>query len=93
MIMMILSENNYIVITNLTQRHIIIIDLLLFADNWVIPFEDIQDLQWLGSGAQGAVFLGRLGPDQVAVKKVRDIKETEIRHLQKLNHPNVIGFK
>lgn len=31
------------------------------ADNgWEIPFEQIKDLQWLGSGAQGAVFMGLL---------------------------------
>ncbi len=31
--------------------------------------------------------------EQVAVKKVRDVKETDIRHLRKLNHPNIINFK
>ena len=65
----------------------------LFLDDWEIAFESISDLQWLGSGAQGAVFLGRLLQDQVAVKKVRDMKETDIRHLRKLNHPNIISFK
>ena len=63
------------------------------TDDWDIPFENISDLQWLGSGAQGAVFLGTLNTDKVAVKKVRDIKETDIRHLRKLNHPNIISFK
>jgi mitogen-activated protein kinase kinase kinase 13 len=62
-------------------------------DEWEIPFESISDLQWLGSGAQGAVFLGRLGGELVAVKKVRDKRETDIRHLRKLNHPNIIAFK
>jgi mitogen-activated protein kinase kinase kinase 13 len=62
-------------------------------DEWEIPFENISDLQWLGSGAQGAVFLGALNTEQVAVKKVRDVKETDIRHLRKLNHPNIISFK
>jgi mitogen-activated protein kinase kinase kinase 13 len=62
-------------------------------DDWEIPFENISDLQWLGSGSQGAVFLGRLGQEQVAVKKVRDVKETDVRHLRKLNHPNIISFK
>lgn len=27
-------------------------------DDWEIPFEHLKDLQWLGSGAQGAVFIG-----------------------------------
>nr|KAG5713709.1 hypothetical protein BaRGS_024336 [Batillaria attramentaria] len=62
-------------------------------DDWEIPFESITDLQWLGSGAQGAVFLGKLFGEEVAVKKVRDIKETDIRNLRKLNHPNIISFK
>ncbi|XP_012941530.1 mitogen-activated protein kinase kinase kinase 12 [Aplysia californica] len=62
-------------------------------DDWEIPFESITDLQWLGSGAQGAVFLGKLCNEEVAVKKVRDVKETDIRNLRKLNHPNIISFK
>jgi mitogen-activated protein kinase kinase kinase 13 len=47
----------------------------------------------LGSGAQGAVFKGKLRSQWVAVKKVRDVKETEIKHLRKLNHQNIIQFK
>ena len=63
------------------------------ADDWEIPFENISDLQWLGSGAQGAVFLGKLRGELVAIKKLRDKRETDIRHLRKLNHPNIISFK
>ncbi|XP_078621077.1 mitogen-activated protein kinase kinase kinase 13-like isoform X2 [Branchiostoma floridae x Branchiostoma japonicum] len=63
------------------------------GDDWEIPFENICNLQWLGSGAQGAVFLGTLNGEKVAVKKVREETETEIRHLRKLNHPNIIKFK
>ncbi|XP_061164753.1 mitogen-activated protein kinase kinase kinase 13-like [Saccostrea echinata] len=62
-------------------------------DDWEIPFENITDLQWLGSGAQGAVFLGKLNGEEVAVKKVRDVNETDIKNLRRLNHPNVITFK
>ncbi|CAI9727390.1 mitogen-activated protein kinase kinase kinase 13-like isoform X1 [Octopus vulgaris] len=62
-------------------------------DDWETPFENITDLQWLGSGAQGAVFLGKLNSEEVAVKKVRDVKETDIKNLRKLNHPNIISFK
>lgn len=47
----------------------------------------------MGSGAQGAVFLGKLHGQEVAVKKVRNIKETDIKHLRKLKHPNIITFK
>ncbi|CAB3365122.1 Hypothetical predicted protein [Cloeon dipterum] len=62
-------------------------------DDWEIPFESISDLQWLGSGAQGAVFRGTLKGEHVAVKKVREQKETDIKNLRKLNHENVVQFK
>ncbi|XP_075757730.1 mitogen-activated protein kinase kinase kinase 12 [Pelodiscus sinensis] len=62
-------------------------------DTWEVPFEEILDLQWVGSGAQGAVFLGRFRGEEVAVKKVRDFKETDIKHLRRLKHPNIITFK
>lgn len=41
----------------------------------------------MGSGAQGAVFLGRFHGEEVAVKKVRDLKETDIKHLTKAEAP------
>lgn len=63
------------------------------SEVWEVPFEEISDLQWVGSGAQGAVFLGKFHGEEVAVKKVRDIKETDIKHLRKLKHPNIITFK
>lgn len=65
----------------------------LISEAWEVPFEEISDLQWVGSGAQGAVFLGKLHGQEVAVKKVRNIKETDIKHLRKLKHPNIITFK
>jgi mitogen-activated protein kinase kinase kinase 13 len=63
------------------------------SDDWEIPFETISDLKWLGSGAQGAVFSGKLKGEVIAVKKVREQKETDIRNLRKLNHPNIVQFK
>uniref|UniRef100_A0A1A9W763 Mitogen-activated protein kinase kinase kinase dlk-1 n=1 Tax=Glossina brevipalpis TaxID=37001 RepID=A0A1A9W763_9MUSC len=63
------------------------------TEDWEIPFEAITDLHWLGSGAQGAVFSGRLKNETVAVKKVKDVKETDIKHLRKLDHENIIKFK
>lgn len=63
------------------------------VDLWEVPFEEISELQWLGSGAQGAVFLGKFRSEEVAIKKVREQKETDIKHLRKLKHPNVISFK
>lgn len=67
--------------------------MIVRLESWEVPFEEISDLQWVGSGAQGAVFLGKFHGEDVAVKKVRDIKETEIKHLRKLKHPNIITFK
>ncbi|GBM41178.1 Mitogen-activated protein kinase kinase kinase 12 [Araneus ventricosus] len=65
----------------------------LKEDNWEIPFDDIKDLQFLGSGAQGAVFCGCLNGELVAVKKVREKSETDVKHLKKLSHCNVVSFK
>jgi len=62
-------------------------------DDWEIPFENINDLQWLGSGAQGAVFSGKLMGELVAVKKVKEEFETDIKNLSKLNHPNIVKFR
>ncbi|KAH8373517.1 hypothetical protein KR009_011960 [Drosophila setifemur] len=63
------------------------------SEDWQIPFENITDLEWLGSGAQGAVFSGKLKNEIVAVKKVKELKETDIKHLRKLDHENIIKFK
>ncbi|XP_030386471.1 mitogen-activated protein kinase kinase kinase 13-A isoform X2 [Scaptodrosophila lebanonensis] len=63
------------------------------SEDWEIPFESISDLVWLGSGAQGAVFSGKLKNEIVAVKKVKELKETDIKHLRKLDHENIIKFK
>lgn len=63
------------------------------TDDWEVPFEAIRNLQWLGSGAQGAVFLGQYRGEPLAVKKLREEKETDIKHLRKLNHPNIVKIK
>ncbi|XP_055307575.1 mitogen-activated protein kinase kinase kinase 13-A-like isoform X2 [Sitodiplosis mosellana] len=68
-------------------------DLKQKTEEWEIPFESITNLEWLGSGAQGTVFSGYLRNEIVAVKKVRDYKETDIKHLRRLDHENIIKFK
>ncbi|RZC37328.1 mitogen-activated protein kinase kinase kinase 13, partial [Asbolus verrucosus] len=65
----------------------------IHQDDWEIPFEQITDLNYLGCGGQGMVFSGMLNNQPVAVKKVFDIKETDIKNLRKLNHPNIVKFK
>lgn len=70
-----------------------VIEMTNKMEPWEIPFESITDLEWLGSGAQGTVFSGKLKNEIVAVKKVRDLKETDIKHLRKLDHENIIKFK
>lgn len=58
-----------------------------------IPFEDLKDLEFIDSGGQGAVYKAEHKGKIVAVKKVRDPKETEIKHLLKLKHENIIEFR
>ena len=62
-------------------------------DELEIPFEDLKDLQFIDSGGQGAVYRAEHQGRIVAVKKVRDPKEIEIKHLLKLKHDNIIEFR
>lgn len=63
------------------------------GDEWEIPFEALRDLEYLASGAQGSVFKCWMGNEVVAAKRVKDKRETDIRHLRALHHPNIIKFK
>ncbi|CAG4977785.1 unnamed protein product [Colias eurytheme] len=62
-------------------------------ENWEVPIEKITDLFYLGSGAQGVVFGAHLDGEKVAVKQLRTKHETNIRHLLKLNHENIVRFR
>ncbi|XP_041986458.1 mitogen-activated protein kinase kinase kinase 12 [Aricia agestis] len=62
-------------------------------DNWEVPFNAITDMVYLGCGAQGVVFSGQLNGEIVAVKKLREKSETNIKHLRKLNHENIVRFR
>ena len=53
----------------------------------------LKDLQFIDSGGQGAVFRGEHQGRIVAVKKVKDPKETEIKHLFKLKYENIIEYR
>ncbi|XP_063373987.1 mitogen-activated protein kinase kinase kinase 12-like [Cydia amplana] len=62
-------------------------------EKWEIPAEAITNLVYLGSGAQGVVYGGQINNEMVAVKKLRDPAETDIKHLRKLNHDNIVRFR
>ena len=57
-----------------------------------IKLEDIEELEFLGSGSEGCVFMGVLHNRKVAVKKFRDAVHVghEVTHLKTLDHPNVV---
>lgn len=48
---------------------------------------------FIGSGAQGTVFSGYLKGEIVAVKDVNEKSATDIKHLKKLSHSNIVSFK
>ena len=59
-----------------------------------IPFADIKELEFIGSGAQGAVFSGEYRGEKIAVKKVKDKSYCdEICQLRKLSHRNIVQFR
>ena len=62
--------------------------------DYEIPFADIRELDFIGSGSQGAVFVGEYLGEKVAVKKVKDINYCqEAVHMRKLSHPNIVKFR
>jgi len=62
-------------------------------DEFEIPFEDLKNLEFIDSGGQGAVYKAEHQGEMVAVKKVQDSKEIEIRHLLKLKHEHIVEFR
>ena len=62
--------------------------------NFDIDFDEIRQLSWLGVGAHGCVFLGMYRGKTVAVKKFkeREMTQKEVKHLQQLNHDNIVKF-
>lgn len=58
-----------------------------------IPFDSITDQEWIGSGSQGAVYLGRYNNCCVAVKKVKRQDEAlKAAEICKLKHENIVSF-
>jgi mitogen-activated protein kinase kinase kinase 13 len=62
-------------------------------EDYDIPFENISNLEWIGGGSQGAVFKGTLRAEHVAVKKVKSKEEANVKHLCRLQHPNLVKIK
>jgi hypothetical protein len=63
-------------------------------EGWEIPIDSIvNDLVLIGTGIEGTVHLGKLNGQNVACKRVKTEEETNIKHLKKLNHINVIKFR
>ena len=62
-------------------------------DPWMIPFNALTEIRLVGSGAQGAVFLGHYKNEEVAIKKVKNERDTDIRHLRHLDHKNIVKFR
>ncbi len=62
-------------------------------DPWIIAFNELTEIRLVGSGAQGAVFLGHYKNQEVAIKKVKNEKDTEIKHLRHLDHRNIVKFR
>lgn len=65
------------------------------SEDWEIPFERllIYHNEFQRCGSQGDVFYGRMSNIPVAIKRVKDISLTKIRHLRELNHKNIIKFR
>jgi len=64
------------------------------GDDWEIPIDNIvNDLVFIATGIEGSVFRGKLNGQDVACKRVKSKEETNIKHLKKLNHLNVIKFR
>uniref|UniRef100_A0A8R1DG46 Protein kinase domain-containing protein n=1 Tax=Caenorhabditis japonica TaxID=281687 RepID=A0A8R1DG46_CAEJA len=60
--------------------------------DWQIPFDAISVFERIGSGSQGCVYRGQYQNRTVAIKQCNNLKETEMKYLRHLHHPNIIEF-
>lgn len=79
---------NYIRYDENYEIHFVLIFFLIAKFFFLI----LLDIEWIGSGAQGAVFSGKINNKIVAIKKVKELHETNIKHLSKLDHDNIVKF-
>ena len=59
-------------------------------DELEILLEDLKNFQFIDSGGQGAVYRAEHQGRIIVVKKVKDPKEIEIKHLIKLKRELVV---
>ena len=68
------------------------------ADAWLIPDEDLEVQEEIGSGMFAHVFAGRYAGKRVAIKKINDAQgpeelrflEREVDILKEIEHPNIV---
>lgn len=64
------------------------------SDDWEISLDPIaNNFELIGAGIEGSVFHGQFNGQDIACKRVKTKDETNIKHLKKLNHENVIRFR
>ena len=67
---------------------------VVHEDGREIEYDEIKDsLRFIGAGGQGAVYVGVHRGEPVAVKKVKEARDTDIAHLMRLRHPNIVQFR
>ncbi|CAF0895312.1 unnamed protein product [Adineta ricciae] len=77
-----------------STKNMTINSLVKTSDDWEIPIDSIMnDLHFIGTGMEGSVFHGKLNGQDVACKRVKNKEETNIKHLKKLDHNNVVKFR
>lgn len=63
------------------------------SDEWEVSITNIRDIEYIACGGQATVFSAKLFNSKVAMKRVTDLKDSDLRILKKLNHPNIVKFK
>ena len=62
-------------------------------DNWEISIDARRNkLERIGSGVEGIVYRGQLNGQAVACKCVKTREHTNVKHLSRLKHDNIIRF-
>lgn len=59
---------------------------------WEFSIQDVKIGKYLASGGEGKVHEAKFQGELVAVKIVKKAEQTDIEHLRRLCHPNVIRF-